>query len=90
MSATTNTMAHEAVLTQEQFKSVQADVEYFFVNYPPKELRKLLWQLYSGWVYNSADHVTKEDIHNMLFFYEQIGDFLNDSYRLSKALNEVR
>ncbi|WP_316814783.1 hypothetical protein [Pedobacter nyackensis] len=52
----------------------------FFDNYPIHEIRDKIWQLYKGWVNNSADFAEGEENAGMLFLYTQLIDFLNASY----------
>jgi hypothetical protein len=45
-----------------------------------------MWELYSGWVYESAAAVTPQQIRDMLIFYQSWGLFVDDVYQYSQYL----
>jgi hypothetical protein len=67
-------------LSPDEKKQLQIDIKYFFVNYPPKELRGIIWELYKGWAINSAEGASKEDITDMILFYDACRTFMEDVY----------
>lgn len=42
------------ILTPEAVRDLQLSIRYVFINYPLERLKAILWELYRGWVYNSA------------------------------------
>lgn len=52
----------------------------FFKNNDLHHIRENAWQLYTGWVNNSADFDHGEENANMLFFYTQLVDFINVTF----------
>ncbi|KAA8485554.1 hypothetical protein BDE36_0422 [Arcticibacter tournemirensis] len=76
-------------LSPKEIKDLQYGLRHLFVNYPYDELKKIIWELYRGWVYNSAESVTGEEITNMLLFYEGFNLFLDDLYEYCEYLNRT-
>jgi hypothetical protein len=76
-------------LSPNEVRDLQLGMRHFFINYPPEELKEVIWDLYRGWVYNSAEYVGKEEITNMLLFYEAIHPFMNDVYNYCQYLDRT-
>lgn len=66
--------------------SLLVDVQRFFLEYPMDKLHSVLWELYKGWVNDSAQDVSGEEIVDMLFFYEQIKEVFSSMFELSDSL----
>lgn len=47
-------------LSATEVKDLQYGLRHLLLNYPHDELKKIIWELYRGWVYNSAESVTGE------------------------------
>ena len=62
-------------LPPEKVQELQLSIRYFFVEYPPEELKSLLWNMYTAWICNSAEHSVKKEIVDMLLFYEAMLKF---------------
>lgn len=66
----------------------------FFTNYPLKETKAKLWELYKGWVESATILPDGNELKDMLYFYDQLVDMLNVSCvytqinRNDKALSE--
>jgi hypothetical protein len=76
-------------LSPKEVRDLQLGMRHFFINYPHEELKKLIWELYRGWVYNSAEYVIGDEITNMLLFYEAIHEFTNDVHNYCQYLNRT-
>jgi len=76
-------------LSPEEVRDLQLGMRHFFVDYPPDELKKIIWELYRGWVYNSAAYVTGEGITDMLLFYEAIDEFMNGVHTYCRYLDRA-
>lgn len=74
-------------LSAAEVKEMLFGIRYIFVNYPPEKLREIIWQLYRGWVYNSAEWAQEEDIRDMLLFYDFITQLIDDLFQYSQYLN---
>jgi len=62
---------------------------YVFINYPVERLKAIHWELYRGWVYNSAVTLSSEEITDMLMYYEMIEEFIDDLYKYCQHLNKT-
>ncbi|GGH77954.1 hypothetical protein HNQ91_003990 [Filimonas zeae] len=71
-------------IPDELLEELCLEVRFFFLNYPYKQCRKLLWQFYTASVYHSADSSSGQENSNRLFMYERIEEFL----RLLNALDK--
>jgi hypothetical protein len=67
-------------LSSNQVRDLQLGMKHFFVNYPHEEVKRIIWELYRGWVFNSAEYVQQEEITDMLLFYEAILEFTRDTH----------
>lgn len=76
-------------LSQAEVQDLQLGMRHFFINYPPEKLKEVIWDLYRGWVYNSAEYVGKEEITDMLLFYEAIHPFMIDVYNYCQYLDRT-
>jgi len=47
-------------------------MEAFFFNMPEAEVKKKLWGLFAGWVYQASETADGKEIAQMLFFYERL------------------
>ncbi|QTE35811.1 hypothetical protein J3L18_22040 [Mucilaginibacter gossypii] len=65
-------------LASSEVRDLQLAMRHFFINYPQEKLKGVIWDLYRGWVFNSAEYVEREEIKDMLLFYEAILEFMND------------
>jgi hypothetical protein len=70
-------------------RDLQLGMRHFFINYPHEELRQIVWELYRGWVYESAEWVSAEQITDMLLFYEAFHLFINDVNEYCQYLNRT-
>lgn len=76
-------------LSIEEIKGLQADVCHFFTNHPHEKLKSIMWDLYTGWVYSSAEYVTPEEITDMLKFYEDVQGWLCEVHEYAQYLDVV-
>lgn len=76
-------------LSPKQVRDLQLSMRHFFINYSQEEVKRIIWELYRGWVYNSAEYVSPEEITNMLLFYEAINEFINDVHNYCEYLNRT-
>jgi hypothetical protein len=76
-------------LSPNQVRDLQLGMRHFFVNYPHEEVKRIIWELYRGWVFNSAEYVQQEEITNMLLFYEAILEFTNDVHSYCQYLGRT-
>jgi len=76
-------------LSPNQARDLQLGMRHFFVNYPHEEVKRILWELYRGWVFNSAEYVQQEEITDMLLFYEAILEFTDDVHSYSQYLDRT-
>ena len=74
-------------LSPGEIKEMLLGIRYIFINYPPEKLKEIIWQLYRGWVYNSAEWVQQDDIKDMLLFYDFITHLIDDLFEYSQYLN---
>jgi len=74
-------------LSSGEVKEMLLSIRYIFINYPPEKLKETIWQLYRGWVYNSAEWVQQDDIKDMLLFYDFITHLIDDLFEYSQYLN---
>lgn len=74
-------------LTPDEVKEVLLGIRYIFINYPPEKFKEIIWDLYRGWVYNSAEWVQQNDITNMLLFYDFITHLIDELFEYSQYLN---
>jgi hypothetical protein len=78
----------ESQLSPKQIKDLQYRMWHFFVDFPQGNLRSILWELYSGWVYDSASHASPDQITGMLRFYETMLVFLADVHQYTQHLDQ--
>ena len=76
-------------LSPIQVRDLQLGMRHFFVNYPHEEVRRIIWELYRGWVFNSAEYVQQEEITETLLFYEAILGFANDVHSYCQYLDRT-
>ena len=76
-------------LSTIQVRDLQLAMRYFFINYPQEEVKRIIWELYRGWVYNSAEYVSPDEITDTLLFYEAIQEFTNDVHKYCQYLNQT-
>ncbi|WP_432329357.1 hypothetical protein ACRQ5D_14705 [Mucilaginibacter sp. P25] len=74
-------------LSPGEIREMLLGIRYIFINYPPEKLKEIIWQLYRGWVYNSAEWVQQDDIKDMLLFYDFITHLIDDLFEYSQYLN---
>jgi hypothetical protein len=72
----------------KQIQDLQYRLRHFFVDYPHDNLRSVLWEMYCGWVYNSAAYVSPEQITDMMRFYETMLAFLGDVHQYTQYLDQ--
>jgi hypothetical protein len=72
-----------------EVRDLQLGMRHFFTNYPHEELKQIIWDLYRGWVYESADYVTAKQTTDMLLFYEAFLEFTNDVHEYCQYLNRT-
>jgi len=63
-------------LTTTDVRDLQLSMRYFFINYSQEEIKRVMWEFYRAWVFNTAEIVEREEITDMLLFYEIILDFM--------------
>lgn len=76
-------------LSPNEIRDLQLAMRYFFINYPHENLKEVIWDLYRGWVFNSAEYVEREEIKNMLLFYEAMLSFMDDVYEYCQYLDRT-
>jgi hypothetical protein len=76
-------------LTADAVRELQLSIRYVFINYPVERLKVIHWELYRGWVYNSAVTVSAEEITDMLMYYEMFEDFIDDLFKYCQHLNKT-
>ena len=76
-------------LSSNQVRDLQLGMKHFFVIYPHEEVKRIIWELYRGWVFNSAEYVQQEEITDMLLFYEAILEFTRDTHNYSQYLGRT-
>jgi len=76
-------------LSPNQIRDLQLGMRHFFVNYPHEDVKRIVWELYRGWVFNSAEYVQQEEITDMLLFYEAILEFTNDVHSYCQFLGRT-
>lgn len=76
-------------LTLEDVQRLQLSMRHFFVDYPPVEMKKVIWELYKGWVYQSAEGVSGDGITEMMLFYEAVNVQLDDVYLYCRYLEST-
>jgi hypothetical protein len=76
-------------LSPNQVRDLQLGMRHFFVNYPHEEVKRIIWELYRGWVFNSAEYVQQEEITDMLLFYEAILEFTGDVHSYCQYLGRT-
>lgn len=50
-----------------------------FESFDKPKLNKLLWELYRGWSYHSAEYADTAEVRDMLVFYEELRELLSDN-----------
>lgn len=75
-------------LSPKQIQDLQYRMRHFFVDYPHGNLQSVLWELYSGWVYNSAARASPDEITGMLRFYETMLVLLDDVHQYTQHLDQ--
>ena len=76
-------------LSSNQVRDLRLGMRHFFVNYPHEDVKRIVWELYRGWVFNSAEYVQQEEITDMLLFYEAILEFTNDVHSYCQFLGRT-
>jgi len=76
-------------LSPNQVRDLRLGMRHFFVNYPHEKVKRIIWELYRGWVFNSAEYVQQEEITDMLLFYEAILEFTNDVHSYCQYLGRT-
>lgn len=59
----------------------------FFLNNPLEENKKLLWELYTSWVYQDEIGDSKEH-YDLLFFYERLIEFMDELYEMIQSTDK--
>jgi len=67
-------------LVRHQIDNPFKVMTYFFIDFTIHETRDNLLELYQGWVYHSPAYADDQAIKDMLCFYIQLREFLEDSY----------
>ena len=68
-----------ACLSDDELLSPETVLAEFFDNNPIHECRDLVWELYKGWTYHTAEYNSNQTI-DMLLFYTKLIGFLNASF----------
>jgi len=76
-------------LSPSEVRDLQLGIRHFFTNYPHQGLKVKIWDLYRGWVFNSAEYVGCEEITNMLLFYEALLAFIDDAHQYRRYLDRT-
>ncbi len=76
-------------LSPKEVRDLQWGMRYFFNNHPDEDLKSVLRDIYSGWIYNSADYVTSEQITQMLLFYERLLEFMDCAHNYCRYLDRT-
>jgi hypothetical protein len=84
----TNDQKNFNELSAKEVVDLQYGIGHFFINYPNETLKNIMWELYSGWIYESADAVSPEQIRDMLIFYQSWGLFIDDVHQYSQHLEK--
>ena len=84
----TNDQRNFNELSAKDVMDLRYGIGHFFINYPYETLKNILWELYSAWIYESADAVTPEQIKDMLIFYQSWGLFIDDLHKYSEYLEK--
>lgn len=84
-----NEKACTSKLSEKEVQNLQLSMRHFFVNHPHAEVKIAFWELYKGWVYHSADYAGKEEITDMLIFYEAMGRFVAEVYTYCQHLEQT-
>lgn len=71
-------------LQAHELQNPFAVMDFFFHDFPIEETRDNLWELYKGWVNDSSQYVTEQNIKDMLCFYTQFREFLDACYLYTK------
>jgi hypothetical protein len=66
---------------------LRVTVKSFFTNNPLQENKKLMWELYTSWVYQDEIGDSKEH-YDLLFFYERLIEFMDELYETTKSNDE--
>lgn len=77
------------VLSRGEIRDLQLGMRHFFINYPHGHLKGVIWDLYRGWVFNSAEYIQREEIKDMLLFYEAILSFMDDAHKYCQHLDHT-
>lgn len=68
-------------------KELITAIRSFFLNNPLEENKKLLWELYTSWVYQDEIGDPKEH-YDLLFFYERLIEFMDELYKMTKSTDK--
>ncbi|ALL05969.1 hypothetical protein AQ505_10970 [Pedobacter sp. PACM 27299] len=68
-----------ARLSDDELQNPENLITEFFDNTPIHECRDLVWELFKGWTYHTAEYDSNQTT-NMLLFYTQLIGFLNASF----------
>ncbi len=74
-------------LSPDEVRTMLLGIRHIFLNYTPEKFKEIIWQLYRGWVYDSAEWVMQDDITDILVFYEFIQLTINELFEYSQYLN---
>lgn len=78
----------DSQLSPKQIQDLQYRMRHFFIDCPHENLKSVLWNMYSGWVYNSAAYASPDQITGMLRFYETMLVFLADVHQYTQFLDQ--
>ena len=65
-------------------EKLRITIRSFFLNNPLPESRRIMWELYTSWVYQDETGDPKEH-YDLLFFYERLLEFMDELYEMTKT-----
>lgn len=71
-------------VSESSYAELLFTMRYFFVSYTLEETKSKLWKLYKGWVHLSSECPNGDESKDMIFFYEQMVEFVNFCYKISE------
>lgn len=70
--------------TDDSGEELRLIIRSFFLSNPLQENKKLMWELYSSWVYQDEIGDPKEH-YDLLFFYERLLEFMEELHEMTKT-----
>ncbi|TDO23364.1 hypothetical protein [Pedobacter duraquae] len=76
-----------ATLTITEMENPEQVLATFFENCPIHEVRENLWEMYKGWIYNSAEYTDPDQTRAMMSFYTELVNFVNAAFLSAEKTN---